>query len=190
VVLRGALIVGAGEMIYQFTGLVAATGVIGEALGLLKDVAAEARERIALRAGAAWARVEAGWAAAQATILEGLQGATEAVVGLGRMNVHFGSRLAIRHTQGDGPVWAGCGPKADHGIRLFKSPSLRKADARGGRSIRDTGPRLAASCGLRQCPVHSYDLSGLPLSSGRHRITLLGSRRCPIGRANRFQRLS
>ncbi|MGI3212573.1 phage tail tape measure C-terminal domain-containing protein [Roseovarius tibetensis] len=87
VVLRGALIrtgigaaiVGAGELIYQFTRLVAATGSIGAALGLLKDVAAEAWDRIALRAGAAWARVEAGWAAAQASIYDGLQGATGAV---------------------------------------------------------------------------------------------------------------
>ena len=75
----GALIVGAGELIYQFTRLVAATGGIGEALGLLKDVAVEAWDRIALRAGAAWARVEAGWAAAQASIYDGLQSATGAV---------------------------------------------------------------------------------------------------------------
>src|SRR5690606_2322129 len=75
------LIVGAGELVYQFTRLVSATGGIGEALSLLTDVAAEAWDRIALRAAAAWARVEAGWAAAQASIYDGLQGATGAVTG-------------------------------------------------------------------------------------------------------------
>ena len=54
---------------------------LATALGLLKDVAAEAWDRIALRASAAWARVEAGSATAQAFIYGGLQGATEAVVG-------------------------------------------------------------------------------------------------------------
>src|SRR6056297_3662978 len=83
----GALFVGAGELIYQFTRLVAATGGIGAALGLLKDVAAEAWDRIALRAGAASARVEAGWAAAQASIHDGLQGTTEALVGWGNSTV-------------------------------------------------------------------------------------------------------
>ncbi|RBI69047.1 phage tail tape measure protein [Roseovarius sp. TE539] len=98
----GALIVGAGELIYQFTRLVAATGGIGAALGLLKDVAAEAWDRIALRAGAAWARVEAGWAAAQASIYEGLQGATEAVVGWGNSTVatFAGAFEAVKATWG------------------------------------------------------------------------------------------
>lgn len=75
----GALIVGAGELVYQFTRLVFATGSIGEGFSLLKDVAAEAWDRIGLRAGAAWARVEAGWAAMQASIYDGLQSATGAV---------------------------------------------------------------------------------------------------------------
>ena len=81
---------------------VAATGGIGEALGLLKDVAAEAWDRIALRAGAAWARVEAGWAAAQAGIYEGLQGATEAVVGWGNSTVatFSGAFDAVKATWG------------------------------------------------------------------------------------------
>src|SRR6056297_2812951 len=105
----GALIVGAGELIYQFTRLVAAAGGIGEALSLLKDVAAEAWDRIALRAGAAWARVEAGWAAAQATILEGLQGATEAVVGWGNSTVatFSGAFDAVKATWGALPAAIG-----------------------------------------------------------------------------------
>ncbi|EYD71598.1 hypothetical protein Rumeso_04999 [Rubellimicrobium mesophilum DSM 19309] len=43
----GALVVGAGELIYQFAGLVRATGGFGSALGLLSDVAVEVWGRIA-----------------------------------------------------------------------------------------------------------------------------------------------
>lgn len=42
----GALIVGAGELVYQFTRLVTAAGSFGEAMGLLKDVAVEVWDRI------------------------------------------------------------------------------------------------------------------------------------------------
>ena len=77
----GALIVGAGELIYQFTRLVSAAGGLGAALSLLGDVAREAWDRLSLSAGAAWARVEAGWAGAQATILDGLQATVVAVTG-------------------------------------------------------------------------------------------------------------
>ena len=68
----GALIVGAGELIYQFTQLAGKVGGVGNAMSLLKDVAAEAWSRIALSAGAAWARVESGWASMQAVINDGL----------------------------------------------------------------------------------------------------------------------
>ena len=69
----GALIVGAGELVYQFGKLVKATGGFGEAMGLLQEVAGEAWNRISLSASASWARIEAGWAAMQATIYDGLQ---------------------------------------------------------------------------------------------------------------------
>src|SRR6056297_1032221 len=68
----GALIVGAGELVYQFTRLVSGAGGFGEAMSLLKDLAVEVWERVRMRAGA-------GWAAAQASIYDGLQGATGAV---------------------------------------------------------------------------------------------------------------
>ena len=77
----GALVVGAGELIYQFTRLVSSVGGVGNALSLLGQVAAEAWDRLSLTAFAAWARVEAGWARTQATIYDGLQGTTEAVTG-------------------------------------------------------------------------------------------------------------
>lgn len=83
----GALIVGAGEVVYQFTRLVSAAGGVGEAMGLLKNVAVEAWDRVSLSASATWARVESGWASAQAVIYDGLQGATDAVVGWGNSAV-------------------------------------------------------------------------------------------------------
>ena len=83
----GALIVGAGELVYQFTQLVAKVGGVGAAFGLLRDVAAEAWDRFALAAIAAWSRVEAGWAGAQAGIYDGLQAALAAVVGWGNSAV-------------------------------------------------------------------------------------------------------
>lgn len=83
----GALIVGAGELIYQFTQLVAKVGGVGATFGLLRDVAAEAWDRLALAATAAWSRVEAGWANAQAGIYDGLQSALTAVVGWGNSAV-------------------------------------------------------------------------------------------------------
>ncbi len=77
----GALIVGAGELFYQFTRLVSGVGGAGNALSLLGQVAAEAWDRLSLSASAAWARVEAGWARTQAAIYDGLQSTTEAVTG-------------------------------------------------------------------------------------------------------------
>ncbi len=45
----GALIVGAGELVYQFTRLMKAAGGIGNAIGLLGDVAKEVFERLGQR---------------------------------------------------------------------------------------------------------------------------------------------
>src|SRR5690606_39959207 len=54
----GALIVGAGELAYQFTRLVSGAGGFGQAMSLLKDVAVEVWERIRMGAAAAGARSE------------------------------------------------------------------------------------------------------------------------------------
>ncbi len=83
----GALIVGAGELIYQFTQLAAKVGGIGAAFGLLGNVAAEAWDRIALSGAAAAASIESAWAGAQAGIFDGLQTALSAVVGWGNAAV-------------------------------------------------------------------------------------------------------
>ncbi len=79
----GALIVGAGELAYQFTQLAKGAGGFGAALGLLGNLAAEVWNRIAVTAAAAGARVEARWAHLQATISDALQGALGGVTGFG-----------------------------------------------------------------------------------------------------------
>ena len=75
VLLRGALILAAGEMIYQFGRLVSGAGGFGEAMSLLGDVASEVWERIkagrqslALSLQSVWARIEAGWLTALGSI--------------------------------------------------------------------------------------------------------------------------
>ena len=83
----GALIVGAGELVYQFSRLVAGAGGFGTALGLLKDVANEVWDRIGLSAAAASARIAAAWAGVQATVYEAMQGAVEAVTAWGNTAV-------------------------------------------------------------------------------------------------------
>ena len=94
----GALIVGAGELVYQFSRLVSGAGGFGAAMGLLKDTALEVWNRISLSAQASWARVEKGWAEAQASIFDGLQSATEAVTRWANatLNSFEGTFLAVQ----------------------------------------------------------------------------------------------
>jgi hypothetical protein len=83
----GALIVAAGELIYQFGRLVQATGGFGAALGLLGDVAAEIWNRIGLLAGVLKARIDAAWSGIQASIADALQASLEAVVAFGNRTI-------------------------------------------------------------------------------------------------------
>lgn len=83
----GALIVAAGELIYQFGRLVQATGGFGAALGLLGDVAAEVWDRIGLLAGVLKARIDAAWSGIQASIADVLQAASQAVVAFGNRTI-------------------------------------------------------------------------------------------------------
>jgi hypothetical protein len=115
----GALIVGAGELVYQFTRLVSGAGGFGNALDLLKDVAVEVWDRVSLSADAAWARVEAGWATAQAGIYDGLQDATAAVVGWANstVNTFEGTFLAVQAIWGALPdVFERVGALAINGL--------------------------------------------------------------------------
>lgn len=83
----GALIVAAGELIYQFGRLVQATGGFGAAIGLLGDVAAEVWDRIGLLAGVLKARIDAAWSGIQASIADALQASLKAVVTFGNRTI-------------------------------------------------------------------------------------------------------
>ncbi|MFN4203774.1 MAG: phage tail tape measure C-terminal domain-containing protein [Tabrizicola sp.] len=79
----GALIVGAGELVYQFSQLVARVGGVGEAFRLLGDLAREVWSRIGLSLDAALARMAAGWEGLKAAGLLALEGTIAGVVSFG-----------------------------------------------------------------------------------------------------------
>ncbi len=79
----GALIVGAGELAYQFSKLVEGAGGFGAALGLLSDLASEVWDRIGLGVDAVVASLRASWSGITATVADAMQGALVAVVGFG-----------------------------------------------------------------------------------------------------------
>ena len=79
----GALIVGAGELVYQFSQLVARVGGVGEAFRLLGDLAREVWSRIGLSLDAALARMAAGWEGLKAAGLSALEGTIAGVVTFG-----------------------------------------------------------------------------------------------------------
>ena len=83
----GALIVGAGELVYQFTRLMAGAGGFGNAMGLLSDLASEVWSRIGLALDAALARMAAGWEGMKATALTALDGAISGVFSFGDRSV-------------------------------------------------------------------------------------------------------
>ncbi len=79
----GALIVGAGELAYQFSKLVEGAGGFGAAMGLLSDLASEVWDRIGLGVEAVVASLQASWSGITATVADAMQGALVAVVGFG-----------------------------------------------------------------------------------------------------------
>ncbi|WP_426034806.1 phage tail tape measure C-terminal domain-containing protein [Cypionkella sp. TWP1-2-1b2] len=79
----GALIVGAGELVYQFSKLVEGAGGFGAALGLLSDLASEVWDRIGLGVDAVVASLNASWSGITAIVADAMQGALVAVVGFG-----------------------------------------------------------------------------------------------------------
>jgi len=83
----GALIVGAGELVYQFSRLVERVGGIGEAFRLLSNLASEVWGRIGLALDAALARMAAGWEGMKATALTALDGAITGVFSFGDRSV-------------------------------------------------------------------------------------------------------
>ena len=79
----GALIVGAGELVYQFTKLVKGAGGVGKALQLLGDLAKEVWSRMGLALDSALARMAAGWEGLKAAGLSALEGTIVGVVSFG-----------------------------------------------------------------------------------------------------------
>lgn len=94
----GALIVGAGELVYWFTRLVAGAGGFGEAMRLLNDVAVEVWERIRMAASAAGASATAMFYDFKADAASGMASAIESVVAFGNTtaNTFEGALLAVK----------------------------------------------------------------------------------------------
>ena len=98
----GALIVGAGELVYWFTRLTSGAGGFGAAMRLLKDVAVEVWDRIKMGASAAGARATAMFYDLKADAATSMGGAIESVVAFGNAtaNTFEGALLAVRE------IWA------------------------------------------------------------------------------------
>jgi len=79
----GALIVGAGELVYQFTRLVERVGGVKEAFQLLGDLAKEVWSRMGLALDGALAQMAAGWEGLKAASLTALEGTIAGVVSFG-----------------------------------------------------------------------------------------------------------
>ncbi|MCL7465530.1 phage tail tape measure protein [Phaeovulum sp. NW3] len=94
----GALVVGAGELVYQFARLVRGAGGFGAALSLLGDLGREVWARLKLGAVATGLAITASWAEIQAAIAQALQSALTAVVGFGNatLNTFQGALDAIK----------------------------------------------------------------------------------------------
>lgn len=79
----GALIVGAGELVYQFSQLVTKVGGVGEAFRLLADLAKAFWSRMGLALDSAFAKMAAGWESLKASGLSALEGTIAGVVSFG-----------------------------------------------------------------------------------------------------------
>jgi len=105
----GALIVGAGELVFQFGRLVQGAGGVGAALGLLGDLAREVWDRMRLGMVALGLAIVSGWAEISASIAAALQTGLEAVVGFGNatLNTFQGAFEAIKVLWGALPATIG-----------------------------------------------------------------------------------
>ena len=139
----GALIVGAGELVYWFTRLASGAGGFGEAMRLLKDVAVEVWDRIKMGAAAAGARATAMFYDLKADAATGMAGAIESVVAFGNAtaNTFEGALLAVREIWSRLPavigdlVYAAANRMLD-GIEAMLNGAIARIDAFTGK-IRD-----------------------------------------------------
>lgn len=79
----GALIVGAGELVYQFSQLMTKVGGLGEAFRLLGDLAKEVWARMGLALDGALAQMAAGWLGLKSDALTTLESILTGVVSFG-----------------------------------------------------------------------------------------------------------
>ena len=79
----GALVVGAGELVYQFTRLVSGAGSLSEAMRLVGYLAREVWTRVGLTLDQALASMAAGWNDLKAAGFDALEGLVEAVMSFG-----------------------------------------------------------------------------------------------------------
>ena len=84
----GALIVGAGELVHQFTRLVSGVGGFGNAMALLGNLASEVWDRVKLGAASFGASASAAFADVQAASATAMQGALGGVVGFANAAVN------------------------------------------------------------------------------------------------------
>jgi hypothetical protein len=139
----GALIVGAGELVYWFTRLASGAGGFGEAMRLMKDVAVEVWDRIKMGASAAGAQATAMFFDLKADAATGMAGAIESVVSFGNAtaNTFEGALLAVREIWSRLPdvigdlVFSAANRMLD-GIEAMLNGAIRRIDAFTGR-IRD-----------------------------------------------------
>ncbi|SHE63097.1 phage tail tape measure protein, lambda family [Ruegeria intermedia] len=139
----GALIVGAGELVYWFTRLSSGAGGFGDAMRLLKDVAVEVWDRIKMGAAAAGARATAMFYDLKADAATGMAGAIESVVAFGNAtaNTFEGALLAVREIWSRLPavigdlVYAAANRMLD-GIEAMLNGAIARIDAFTGK-IRD-----------------------------------------------------
>jgi len=105
----GALIVGAGELVYQFTRLINGVGSFGNAMALLKDLVLEVWDRIRMGATAAGAAATALFFDIKADAASGMQSAIASVVGFGNTaaNTFEGAFEAIKAIWGLLPATIG-----------------------------------------------------------------------------------
>ena len=136
----GALIVGAGELVYWFTRLASGAGGFGEAMGLLKDVAVEVWDRIKMGASSAGAAATAMFYDMKADAASGMAGAIESIVGFGNAaaNTFEGALLAVRKIWSRLPAVIGdlvfsAANRMLDGIEAMLNGAIRRIDAFTGR---------------------------------------------------------
>ena len=139
----GALIVGAGELVYWFTRLASGAGGFGEAMGLLKDVVLEVWDRIRMGASAAGAAATAMFHDLRSEAASGMARAIESVVAFGNAtgNTFEGALLAVREIWSRLPDVIGdlvfsAANRMLNGIEAMLNGAIRRIDAFTGR-IRD-----------------------------------------------------